>query len=185
MARNQSAVPDSAGRTNDWVELFNPTGVEFDLTGMALTALDSPELQHLLVDAVVGPYNPYLEELKSQSEVRPNTRLHVQPANYIELLRRADICVGAGGTSTWERLFLGLPSIVVTVAKNQEAFIEELHKAKYLNWIGRSENMTSDQMRDSLIEMKTKIMDGKNRILMPDIVDGEGVERVMAAIMGY
>ena len=31
----------------------------------------------------------------------------------------ADLCLGAGGASTWERLFLGLPAITTVIAENQ------------------------------------------------------------------
>ena len=34
-------------------------------------------------------------------------------------MAKSDCSIGAGGTMTWERCFVGLPSLVVAVAENQ------------------------------------------------------------------
>jgi UDP-2,4-diacetamido-2,4,6-trideoxy-beta-L-altropyranose hydrolase len=39
--------------------------------------------------------------------------------NMPELVQWADVAIGAGGVSTWERCTLGLPTVLVTVADNQ------------------------------------------------------------------
>ena len=41
--------------------------------------------------------------------------------NMAELMLQADLAIGAGGTTTWERCYLGLPAIVFTLAHNQAA----------------------------------------------------------------
>lgn len=150
-----------------------------NLTGMALEALNCPELSHLLVELVAGSNNQHLECLKNQVPKRPGTRFHVQPKYFTELLLRADLCIGAGGITTWERLCLGLPSIVITVAENQEAFTAELDKDKCVIWIGKSQNMGVDQIRTSLIKI-TNNLNEKTLLLPPDMVDGKGTERVAA-----
>lgn len=156
----------------------NDTG---NLTGIVLEAMDCPELRYLLADAVVGPNNPNLEQLKGMALRRPGTRLHTQPEGFAELMLRADICVGAGGTTTWERLCLNLPSLVITVAENQEAFTSELNKAGYINWIGRSQKMNKEIIREALLDMISALH--SNYALFPEIVDGKGVNRVADIIM--
>ena len=37
-----------------------------------------------------------------------------------ELMVKADLSIGAGGASNWERCYLGLPTIATIVAQNQE-----------------------------------------------------------------
>jgi hypothetical protein len=37
MARNEGSVTMANGRVADWIELFNPNGTPFDLTGMSLS----------------------------------------------------------------------------------------------------------------------------------------------------
>ena len=45
--------------------------------------------------------------------------LYIQTSKIAELMSSADIAIGAGGISTWERCCLGLPSLVFSTAINQ------------------------------------------------------------------
>jgi len=154
----------------------------YNLTGMALEALYSPELHHFFVDAVVGPNNPHLEKIEKQVQKRPGTRLYIQPDGFTELMLRADLSIGAGGTTTWERLCLGLPTIVITTAQNQEEFIQELHNVGYLKWIGRGDDIVFEQILYSLIEMKN-VFNDKNQVKLFNIVEGKGAQRVKSVLM--
>lgn len=154
-----------------------------NLTGMTLEALSSPELGYLFVEAVVGSNNQYLEKLEKQAQNRPGTRLHIQPEGFVELMIRADICIGAGGTTTWERLCLDLPSIVITVAKNQEAFIKELDTSGYVKWIGKLESISVKNIKNKLI---LEIYNLENREILSVssfLLDGFGALRVTEMII--
>ncbi|MFP4453939.1 MAG: UDP-2,4-diacetamido-2,4,6-trideoxy-beta-L-altropyranose hydrolase, partial [Desulfobacterales bacterium] len=148
-----------------------------NLTGMALEALSTPELEHLLVEAVIGPNNQHQEQLEKQAKNRPGTRLHVQPENFTELMLRADFCIGAGGTTTWERLCLGLPSLVITVAQNQEPFTRELDEAGYVRWLGNKEQVNVSDIRESLISEIHRSQNLENSDDPPSLVDGYGALR--------
>jgi len=154
-----------------------------NLTGMALEALGCPELSHLLVELVAGPNNQYLDLLKKQAQNRPGTRLHIQPKSFTELMLRSDLCIGAGGTTTWERLCLGLPGIVITVAENQEAFTAELNKAGYLTWLGRKEDVTVSAIREALLKKVLAYIEEKTATDMPRLVDGFGALRIAERLM--
>jgi spore coat polysaccharide biosynthesis predicted glycosyltransferase SpsG len=152
-----------------------------NLTGKALEALTKNELAHLNAEIVVGEDNPHMEILGKQVKRRPGTRLHVQPTGFIELILRADLCIGAGGTTTWERLCLGVPSVVITVAKNQEAFTAELDKADYVMWVGRKEEVGVKDIEEGVIKAIEKIQ--KNRSLdLTNMVDGLGALRVAESL---
>ncbi len=154
-----------------------------NLTGMTLDALNCPELRHLMADVVSGFNNPHHKELKALVKQRCNTRLHIQPEGFIELMVRADLFIGAGGTTTWERLCLGLNSIVITVAKNQDAFTHELDRSKYIKWLGRKEHVKAEDIINSIINFNNE-----ESCIFNDIVDGKGVGRVtnrLLNIQGY
>lgn len=154
-------------------------GYDFDnLTGMSLEALNSPELIHLLVDVVIGFNNPHLKELAKQVQSRAGTRLHIQPEGFVELMLRADICIGAGGVTTWERLSLALPSLVITVAENQEPFTECLDKAGYITWIGTKENIATSDIRNSILCAIDKLRDQEPFSNSPNPVDGFGALKI-------
>jgi UDP-2,4-diacetamido-2,4,6-trideoxy-beta-L-altropyranose hydrolase len=148
-----------------------------NLTGVALEALSCPELDHIYVDVVVGPHNSYMKNLKEQVKNRSKVRLHVQPESFVELLLRTDLCIGAGGTTTWERLCLNISSIVITTALNQEAFTSELDKANFLHWIG-SKNTISTQKIKSVVIQEISKNDSVDTMSMSNMVDGHGALRI-------
>ena len=60
-----------------------------------------------------------LPALREAAKTDCNLRLHVDSHAMAELMSQADIAVGAGGGSVWERATLGLPTVTVTLADNQ------------------------------------------------------------------
>jgi UDP-2,4-diacetamido-2,4,6-trideoxy-beta-L-altropyranose hydrolase len=153
-----------------------------NITGMALEALCSPKLKHMYVDIVVGPLSPYLEDLKEKVKNRPGTRIHIQPREFVELLLRADLCIGAGGTTTWERLCLNVPSVVITVADNQIPSTSELDQAGYVRWLGRAETITSEDIATALSEMLQGLKRSTGQ-QGPGLVDGWGAVRTAEALI--
>ena len=51
-------------------------------------------------------------------------------------MAQSDLSIGAGGATTWERMCLGLPSIVISVADNQRSVSEGLAEAGLIEYIG-------------------------------------------------
>lgn len=82
----------------------------------AIRLLNRPDI---VVDVVVGSANPYTEEIKQVCNKLPNARFYSQVDNMAQLMADADLAIGAGGSTTWERCFLGLPSITLVIAQNQ------------------------------------------------------------------
>ena len=112
-----------------------------NITKLALKALTQPKLKHLLVDVVIGFANPYKTELRIEIEQYPNMKLYTQVNNIAELMLKADLALGAGGVTTWERMALGLPSLVITTAENQVASTKDLDKDGYIKWLGNADHM--------------------------------------------
>lgn len=154
-----------------------------NLTGMALEALSDNQFRHLLVDAVIGPNNPHQDKLEKLAQQRPGTRLHIQPEGFIELMLRADLCIGAGGTTTWERICLDLPSLVITVAENQEAFTNELNQKRFVAWVGRQGAVSASDINKALVKkiIKPQYKNHVSCFLNP--VDGLGALRVAEKIV--
>ena len=107
-------------------------------TGQAIRALMAPELAHLAVDVVLGLQCPHRPEVETLVANRPHTTLHGPKPSLAGLIARADLAIGAGGATTWERACLGLPSLVVSTAANQEPVAYELNKYEYIQYLGES-----------------------------------------------
>jgi UDP-2,4-diacetamido-2,4,6-trideoxy-beta-L-altropyranose hydrolase len=88
-------------------------------TKKTLEALQLINRPDIAVDVVVGGANPHKGEIQRLCSGMTNVRFHCQVNNMAELMLRADFAIGAGGTTTWERCFLALPTIVLITAPNQ------------------------------------------------------------------
>jgi UDP-2,4-diacetamido-2,4,6-trideoxy-beta-L-altropyranose hydrolase len=88
------------------------------ITGRVVRAL-LPALGEAHLDVVVGGAAPSRPELEALARADSRVAVHVDARDMAGLVAAADIGVGAGGSSAWERCCLGLPSLTVIVADNQ------------------------------------------------------------------
>lgn len=93
----------------------DPTNETFKAL-QSLRMIDRPDI---MVDVVVGAANPNKEKIKILCQDTPSFVYHCQIENMAELMATADLALGGGGSTTWERCFLGLPTIAVVIAENQ------------------------------------------------------------------
>lgn len=95
------------------------------ITGRVVRAL-KPHLPGLILDVVVGDQASSLPALREAAKTDCGLRLHVDSHAMAELMSQADLAVGAGGSSVWERATLGLPSVTLILADNQRAMAEAM-----------------------------------------------------------
>jgi UDP-2,4-diacetamido-2,4,6-trideoxy-beta-L-altropyranose hydrolase len=76
---------------------------------------------------MIGSAAPHLDELRRSISAWPfKVCLHVDEKLPEDLMVQADLAIGAGGSMTWERCCLGLPSMVWVAAKNQQKVAEAM-----------------------------------------------------------
>lgn len=106
-------------------------------TSKALEAIRLLNRPDISVDVVVGSNNPNKDKIKEMCLEMPNTSFYCQIDNMVQLMSKADLAIGAGGSATWERCCLGLPTITVIAAKNQyetTTAVAELGAMYNLGW---------------------------------------------------
>jgi UDP-2,4-diacetamido-2,4,6-trideoxy-beta-L-altropyranose hydrolase len=117
-----------------------------NITTRFLEILSVEDFSEYVVDVVIGMKNPHKEIVKNKVLERPNTNLYIQVDNIAELMIHSDLCIGAGGATNLERMYLGLPSLVVTVAANQIESTRDLEKAGFLVSLGCEKNVTKNNI---------------------------------------
>lgn len=150
-----------------------------NMTGLALQALSSPALRHLAVDLVIGANNSNRAIVEENAATRGGVRVFGPLPNLAELMIESDLAIGAGGATTWERMCLGLPSIVISIAENQRPSSKALAKKGLIQYAGHYPNVTSFQLSTLISEQLCEV--GKLdevRCLNRLLVDGIGVYRV-------
>lgn len=115
-------------------------------TEKAIRALVQLQLPSVAVDVVVGGSNSRRAYIKELCAAHDFLHYHCQVSNMAELMAHADLCLGAGGTTTWERCFLGLPAIVTAVAENQIQICEDCAEAGYICYLGRWDEVTEEDL---------------------------------------
>jgi UDP-2,4-diacetamido-2,4,6-trideoxy-beta-L-altropyranose hydrolase len=112
--------------------LVSMGGVDQDnVTGGVLGALQGCKLPHdLIITVVMGPYAPWLDEVKKQAARMPTpVQVLTSVNNMAQLMADSDLAIGAAGGTAWERCCLGLPSIIFVLADNQQAGAHFLENA--------------------------------------------------------
>jgi len=91
--------------------------VTFDI----LKELDST----LKIVVVLGNASPHKMMILNYSKNK-NIEVIIDATNMAELMFNADLAIGAGGSTSWERCCLGLPTLMYVIAENQTMVAEHL-----------------------------------------------------------
>lgn len=152
-------------------------------TGLALEALSFPELAHLHVDVVLGAANPHRSMISRLAEQRGHVTVHDPRPQLADLIDRADLAIGAGGGTTWERLCLGLPTLTISIADNQVPASLALTEAGFITYAGALEALTCDSLRAKISQL---VNDPEGLATLsaigPSLVDGLGAMRMAEAL---
>lgn len=111
--------------------LITMGGVDLiDASGLVLDALADCDLpEHCQITVVMGASAPWLRQVRDKAAKLPwNTHIVVDAANMAQLMAETDLCLGAAGSTSWERCTLGLPCVLLCLADNQKMVIEALSK---------------------------------------------------------
>jgi UDP-2,4-diacetamido-2,4,6-trideoxy-beta-L-altropyranose hydrolase len=134
------------------------------------------------ITVVVGGSNPHLQTLRQLATELTEVAISiaVDTYNMPELMDWADVAIGAGGTTSWELAFSGLPSMVLTLADNQEAISAALDRAGLAINIGRWNGEAKARLARTVPQL---LLDSRRRERMSQagrqLVDGLGARRVL------
>ncbi len=150
------------------------------LEGVARSGLD------VEVEVVLGSSAPHLGEVREQCARLPlpaTFHVNVGAGELAEIMGRADVAIGSGGTTSWERCCLGLPALVVVTAENQRLVVENLAHVGAVELLGEASEVAPDRLAAALRSIEK---DAERRYLMglkaSEVCDGRGAERVVQVL---
>ena len=155
-----------------------------NITDKALQAVQTLRRSDIFVDVIIGTSNPHREVLERKWCCIENVTCHFQVTNMAELMYKADLALGGGGTTTWERCAMSLPTLVVSLAWNQRAVTEAVAATGAVTYLGTAEEVTAERISDALVRACSspeKLLE-QGRI-SERLVDGLGTERVIAEMI--
>ncbi|MEL7465961.1 MAG: UDP-2,4-diacetamido-2,4,6-trideoxy-beta-L-altropyranose hydrolase [Pseudomonadota bacterium] len=152
-------------------------------TGLALDAFDHPAFAAVEIDVTIGTANPRLTALAARAAALPNVTAHIQHGRMSDLMAAADLCLGAGGTTSWERCYMGLPTVGLVLADNQTAFMAELEALGVARNLGWANTMDAPALREAMLAaMANGPWRAKASRKGGALIDGKGVERTLDAL---
>ncbi|MGH8459379.1 MAG: UDP-2,4-diacetamido-2,4,6-trideoxy-beta-L-altropyranose hydrolase, partial [Nevskiales bacterium] len=163
--------------------LFFGSGDPGNYTALALEALALLGRSDPPVDVVIGGGNPHRAEIEQRCSRLPQACLHIDAPNMASLMVEADIALGAGGSSTWERACLGLPSIVIAVAENQRELTAAMADQGALVQLpveGLAPEIVADAI-NGLAREPERLR--KMARISGELVDGHGADRVCRELL--
>jgi len=154
-------------------------------TTLALDALERVGWTDRAVDVVVGRLHQHTDQLAGRCSGHPGWALHVQTPRLGQLMRAADLALGAGGTSTWERCASALPALVVTIADNQLEVAAATAAAGACRWLGDVDEVSVDTLARELESLAGAPEEVQQMGRAAGaLCDGRGARRVARALLG-
>ena len=90
----------------------------------------------LNIVVILGGVSPHNKMIKNYAKSKKNVKVIVDADNISRLMFDADLAIGAGGSTSWERCCLGLPTLLYVLAENQRKIagnLEELGAVKIVD----------------------------------------------------
>lgn len=166
--------PSLERRTNSEmtnVLIFMGGGDVYKETTTAIEAVYSSNIQWSRLNVVLSESCSNQDDIVKLIQQKEYAALHIQTNYMAQLMFEADIAITGGGSVSWEKCLLGLPSLVYIMSADQEPLaralqkenaqinLDQKEKLSKNNCINLLENMNRDQLL-SLSGSAAKICDG-------------------------
>jgi UDP-2,4-diacetamido-2,4,6-trideoxy-beta-L-altropyranose hydrolase len=153
-----------------------------NITAKVLLGLMAVEWQNQpVVDVVLSSKAPYLNKIIEQAkQCSLDMVVSIDVNDMAKRMLQADLAIGAGGSTSWERCCLGLPTIMIGVAENQINIIQQLAQTGASLYIGTFKNNIANLISDALTKFNnnnTVLIDMAKKAA--GIADGLGAHKVI------
>jgi UDP-2,4-diacetamido-2,4,6-trideoxy-beta-L-altropyranose hydrolase len=153
-----------------------------NLTGLSVAAFQQLGRPDIHMDVVMTEINSRYQGIEKAIEGWSNIRVHGPLPSLGPLMATADLAIGAGGATVWERLCVGLPSVVISLAENQKPVCGDLAHEGLIQYLGHKDQVTMEVLRNALSQLIDLpcIFEWSRDCYA--ICDGEGARRVAKTI---
>lgn len=153
-------------------------------TAKSLEAIRQLSCKEIHVDVIVGKTNPYKNQIEEICDKYPHIEFYCQVESIAKLMAKADLALGAAGTTTWERCCLGLGTLLISVAENQVNIAKAADRVGIAKYLGDSKDVSAEDIKKNLEYMIRHpwTLRGMRKNAF-HLVDGQGVLRVISVMM--
>ncbi|AXV66481.1 UDP-2,4-diacetamido-2,4,6-trideoxy-beta-L-altropyranose hydrolase [Pseudoalteromonas lipolytica] len=144
----------------------------------ALQALQQLDTKPL-VTVLLSPRAPNYESVKAFSLQHSHWVTHIDfVSDMAALMAEHSLAIGAPGSTSWERACVGLPSIIIALAENQQTI------SRNLALVGAAKQVDLSRIQTDLVPTYHELLSQYEEIrrINLQLCDGQGVQRVVKAI---
>ncbi|MDR3371390.1 UDP-2,4-diacetamido-2,4,6-trideoxy-beta-L-altropyranose hydrolase [Rhodoferax sp.] len=155
-------------------------GVDQDnATGQVLQALKTCTLpSDCRITVVMGLTAPWLQNVQELAAQMPwPTDVVVNVNDMAQRMADSDLAIGAAGSTSWERCCLGLPTLMVVLATNQEPGAQALEATHAVRLIGIDSDIAM-QLPLAVLELSNWECQIRMSQAASAVSDGQGVKRI-------
>lgn len=136
----------SASKKEEWDGSIDRILVSFggsDPTNETMKTIKAIEMLDVKpqVDVVIGKSNPFERDIRTFCLNKSWIKVHTQTQEMAKLMEAADLAIGAGGSTVWERCYMRLPSLIIETASNQTEVISFLQEKGAVLYLGKSDEV--------------------------------------------
>ena len=135
-------------------------------------------MKNVQIDVVTTSVNPFKNEVQQLCSSMTNTNFHCDVDKIGVLMNTSDLAIGAGGSTTWERCCLGLPSLVSVISEDQLECTKIMDKEGCIIYLGLAENLTIKDYVEKIKNIKIENLQKMSELNLK-FVDGQGCQRIL------
>jgi len=147
------------------------------MTQRIIEVLKGIDESTLNITVLIGGSNPHADKIESTAQ-----GMHVirDAQNMPELLANTELAIAAGGTTSYELAYMGVPSLLFILAENQRLIAEDLNTRGIVKSIGKPDQVSDITIVNAIRELITNV--GQRRSMAQigqQLIDGQGAMRVL------
>jgi len=147
-----------------------------------LQALNNSKIKFKKINLIIGKKDINFKRICSIVNKLQNVKIFTTTKNISYLMENTDLGIGAAGSMTWERAYLGIPSIVSIISKNQELVAKSMQKkgcVYNVGWTKNTTNLNYEKILKKIQIQDLRLMSSKNKKL----IDDKGASRVSKKLL--
>ncbi len=134
------------------------------------------------ITVVMGLTAPWLQNVRKLAAQMPwPTEVMVNVNDMAQRMADSDLAIGAAGGTSWERCCLGLPTLMVVLAENQQPGAQALEAAHAARLIGAVSDIAT-RLPFATAELINSYCLSDMSLAASAITDGHGVEKMLQAM---
>jgi UDP-2,4-diacetamido-2,4,6-trideoxy-beta-L-altropyranose hydrolase len=152
-----------------------------NVTGEVLNIIQKSDLPgKIKIVVVMGGASPFLKQIMQLAKhMSFKVEVNVDVKNMAELMANSDLAIGAAGSTAWERCCLGLPSIMIVLAENQQLIADTLNAAGAAISIERKKLKVIENLLRQMDKSRLRKLSGT----AAKMVDGQGVNNTIQELL--